>query len=155
MMYLLDVNALVALGVMQHQFHERVTTWVQSESTQRGFALATTAITELGFVRILSQVQEYQLSIADARLLLLSMKSSVIPWRFVKDGNDISRMPSWVETPRQTTDGHLVQLAEDHRAKLATLDEHIPGGFLIPEDLHDFPLLIRPRKLRTKDTSRT
>jgi hypothetical protein len=36
MIYLLDVNALVALGIMQHQFHERVTTWVQTERLTRG-----------------------------------------------------------------------------------------------------------------------
>ena len=30
MKYLLDVNALVALGFLQHQFHERVAAWVRT-----------------------------------------------------------------------------------------------------------------------------
>ena len=29
MRYLLDVNALVALGFLQHEFHERVAGWVR------------------------------------------------------------------------------------------------------------------------------
>jgi predicted nucleic acid-binding protein len=29
MKYLLDVNALVALGFLEHEFHERVARWVR------------------------------------------------------------------------------------------------------------------------------
>jgi len=29
MKYLLDVNALIALGFLEHEFHERVAQWVQ------------------------------------------------------------------------------------------------------------------------------
>jgi hypothetical protein len=37
-----------------------------------------------------------------------------------------------VKTPKQTTDGHLVQLAKANGAILATLNAGIPGAFLIP-----------------------
>jgi len=51
MTYLLDVNAIVALAVLNHEFHQRVARWVQSSRPQ----LATCSITEIGFVRVLSQ----------------------------------------------------------------------------------------------------
>ena len=44
----------------------------------------------------------------------------------------ISRLPAWVKTGRQTTGGHLAELARAHDAVLATLDERIPSGFVIP-----------------------
>jgi hypothetical protein len=31
MIYLLDVNALVALGFMNHEFHGRLAAWVRSQ----------------------------------------------------------------------------------------------------------------------------
>jgi hypothetical protein len=65
MKYLLDVNGLVALGFLQHDFHERVASWVP-------------------------------------------------------------------KTAKQIIDGHLVQLATSKSAILATLDERIPGAFLVP-----------------------
>ena len=52
---------------------------------------------------------------------------------FVVDDQDISRLPAWVNTARQTTDGHLLQLAASNGAVLATLDSKIPGSYLVPE----------------------
>ena len=51
---------------------------------------------------------------------------------FLSDSNDISLLPTWVKTPKQVTDGHLLQLAKANGAILATLDEGISGAFLIP-----------------------
>jgi predicted nucleic acid-binding protein len=131
MRYLLDVNALVALGLAHHEFHDRVANWVQS---QRPASLATCSITELGFVRVISQVSMYGLNIIQAQTLLLRLKKSpVLPIQFIADSLDISHLPTWVRTPNQTTDGHLVQLAKANDATLATLDEKIIGAFLIPE----------------------
>jgi hypothetical protein len=66
-------------------------------------------------------------------MLLLGMKSNAAqPLTFLADANDISALPAWVASPAQTTDGHLVQLASANGAVLATLDERIPGAFLIP-----------------------
>ena len=56
MKYLLDVNALVALGFIHHEFHDRVAAWLQAQQFP---ALATCSITELGFVRVLSQAPAY------------------------------------------------------------------------------------------------
>ena len=54
MIYLLDVNALVALGFVNHEFHARVVSWIRAQNSP---ALATCSITELGFVRVLAQTR--------------------------------------------------------------------------------------------------
>jgi predicted nucleic acid-binding protein len=129
MKYLLDVNARVALGLLEHEFHERVGHWVSRE----GADLATCSITELGFVRVLAQAPQYGQTVSDARALLLKIKSaSVFTFTFITDDHDVSRLPAWVKSASQTTDGHLLQLAKANRATLATLDRKIPGAFLIP-----------------------
>jgi predicted nucleic acid-binding protein len=128
--YLLDVNVLVALGVFHHQFHGRVLAWIQSLEAA---PLMTCSITELGFVRVLALTPDYGFTVHQARSLLLRMKiNSNLALAFLPDGNDISHLPAWVKTPKQTTDGHLAQLASAHGAVLATLDERIPGAYLIP-----------------------
>jgi predicted nucleic acid-binding protein len=130
MIYLLDVNALVALGFDSHQFHSRVATWVRAEDAPH---LATSSITELGFVRVLAQTPAYDLTVTQARTLLIRLKRSpAARFAFLADGNDISYLPGWVKTPKQITDGHLVKLATANGAVLTTLDENIPGTFVVP-----------------------
>jgi hypothetical protein len=111
-------------------------------------------ITELGFIRILSQVSRFGLTVADARILLAAMKhNKQVRFRFLKDGNDMSQLPSWVMTHKQTTDGHLAQLARDNEAIFATCDENIPDSFLIPwtdTPVPDFPKLTPPVRIRSK-----
>jgi uncharacterized protein len=128
MKYLLDVNALVALGFRRHFFHERVAIWAAS---QRSAEFASCSLTELGFVRVLSQVSVYGLTIIHARELLLRLKTDRPSLTFLRDDQDISHLPAWVETSKQTTDGHLAQLAAANGAILATFDRRVPGAFLI------------------------
>ncbi|HEV3219120.1 MAG TPA: PIN domain-containing protein [Candidatus Acidoferrales bacterium] len=133
MTYMLDVNSLLALGVFDHEFHTRVAAWVVRLSAKGKPQLATCSITELGFVRVLGHSQHYGVSITQARELLLQLKrSEKVVWIFIQDDLDISRLPSWVKTPRQTTDGHLLELAKTHKAAFATLDRGIPGAYVIP-----------------------
>jgi predicted nucleic acid-binding protein len=134
MKYLLDVNALLALAVWEHEFHARVSKWVERLAASDVPELATCSITELGFVRVLGQAQQYGSSVAQARELLLKVKNSdEIRWIFIQDNRDISHLPKWVRTPKQTTDGHLAEIAKANDAVLATLDRRIPGGFVIPQ----------------------
>jgi hypothetical protein len=66
--------------------------------------------------------------------LLLELKNSThVRFTFIPDDHDVSHLPKWVNTPRQTTDGHLVQLAKANAAVLATLDRRIPGAFFVPQ----------------------
>ncbi|MBZ5657917.1 MAG: VapC toxin family PIN domain ribonuclease [Acidobacteriia bacterium] len=131
MIYLFDVNALVALGFINHEFHARVAYWVQSTISPQ---LASCSITELGFVRVLALAPAYGFSVAQARTLLLRLKEArTSRLAFIPDGHDASHLPGWVKSPKQITDGHLSKLASANDAMLATLDESIPGSFLIPK----------------------
>ena len=130
MTYLLDVNALVALGISHHEFHDRVAAWLRELQFP---PLATCSITELGFVRMLAQAPAYGFSFVQARRLLLQLKKSkIVAVTFLPDDHDISHLPAWVKAPKQTTDGHLLQLARANASVLATLDEIIPGAYSIP-----------------------
>ena len=131
MIYLLDVNALVALGFLNHEFHARVAAWVRSHNSPH---LASCSITELGFARVLAQAPAYGFTVAQARTLLLRLKQAKnSTLTFIPDNHDISHLPAWVRAPRQITDGHLSKLASANGAVLATLDENIPGSYLIPK----------------------
>jgi uncharacterized protein len=128
--YLLDVNALVALGISHHEFHDRVATWLLGQQFP---PLATCSITELGFVRVLAQAPAYGFTVLQAQRLLLQLKKSkIVTLTFLPDDHYISHLPAWVKTPKQTTDGHLLQLARANSAVLATLGEKIPGAYSIP-----------------------
>ena len=130
MRYLLDVNTLVALGFAQHEFHDRVASWLTSQEFP---PLATCSITELGFIRVLAQAPVYGFTIAQARTLLLRLKEAdVAQFTFIPDDHDVSHLPTWVKTPKQTTDGHLVELASANGLVLATLDRKIPEAYVIP-----------------------
>jgi predicted nucleic acid-binding protein len=116
--YLLDVNALLALGFTAHEQHARVESWVKR--LRKDDRLATCAIVELGFVRVATQL-ELAPDVAEARALLSSLKRARRP-RFVAlpDALGADALPAWVKTPAQTTDGHLVALASAHAARLAS-----------------------------------
>jgi predicted nucleic acid-binding protein len=130
MIYLLDVNALVAVGFINHEFHDRVASWLQSLALPH---LASCSITELGFVRVLAQAPAYGFTVAQARSLLLRLKQApAVRFKFIPDDHDVSDLPGWVRAPRQISDGHLGKLASSNGAVLATLDEDIPGSHLIP-----------------------
>lgn len=135
MKYLLDVNALLALGFVEHEFHERVYTWVSVLGETGAPEITTCSITELGFIRVSAQVPRYGLTVPGARALLRRLKaSSNLNFTFIPDDHDLSYLPDWVNTPKQITDGHLAVLARANGAILATLDRKIPGAFLIPAE---------------------
>jgi predicted nucleic acid-binding protein len=130
--YFLDVNALLALGFFEHEFHTRVARWIAA--LPPGDTLATCPITELGFVRILCQLPQFRITIEQARTLLARLKSArARRFTFIADDHGTDRLPRWVKTARQTTDGHLCALAIANAATLATLDSGISGAFVIPQ----------------------
>lgn len=136
MRYLLDVNALLALAVLEHEFHPRVANWLERLAARAIPELATCSITELGFVRVLGQAQQYGSSVAQARAVARAKNSNRVRCTFIPDDRDISYLPKWVRIPNQITDGHLAVLAKANEAVLATLDLRIPGVFVIPQSRH-------------------
>ena len=131
MTYLLDVSALIAWGVEEHSLRHRAVDWAQSVANRSVFA--TCSITELGFIRIVGQMPQYG-GVQQAREMLHQLKrTDGLTFFFIADANGADVLPSWVRSPKQVTDGHLVRLARTNRAVLATFDKSIPGSFLIPE----------------------
>lgn len=134
MTYLLDVNALLAFRYATHVHHERVRRWLEgrTETERDDLLLATCSITELGFVRVATGPARLttQVIAACAELTRLKRDRRCI---FLGDPIGAERLPSWVLKSKQTTDGHLLQLASAYGSTLATLDKGIPGALLIPE----------------------
>ncbi len=131
MIYLLDVNAFATLGFINHEFHDRLAAWVQSQNSAN---VASCLITEFGLVRVLAQAPGYGFTVTQARTLLIRLKEArTSPLKFIPDEHDVSHLPAWVRAPEQISDGRLSKLATANNAVLATLDENIPGSFLIPK----------------------
>ena len=131
MTYLLDVNALLAWGLDAHPHHDRARRWLAG-LRGTGVTFCTTPITELGFLRVAAQ-PAYARHLGDSRRILDSMRSAPgFTHEFLPDDLPGDRLPVWVQTPAQTTDGHLLALATKHGAKLATFDTGIPGALFVP-----------------------
>jgi uncharacterized protein len=162
MMFLLDVNVLLAYQYPAHVHHARVRTWVSRMHVERrhdDVVFATCPITELGFVRVGSGKAGLAASVDTARadLRMLKTRESTL---FIPDDVDTHYLPAWVRKSAQTTDGYLLALAKSHGGHLATLDKFIPDSVLIPDETAG-PLMVReatassawPAHLRLHDRS--
>jgi predicted nucleic acid-binding protein len=115
--YLLDVNMLIAAIWRDHQDQHRVEAWLQHKQT------ATCPISELGFLQI-SSGDTFPFR-AEPQLCRNALSEFVRKYRcrFIPD--DFSPRRIAAESSRQFTDLYLAELAEKHRMKLATLDTRI------------------------------
>ncbi len=134
MKYLLDVNVLLAWGWADHTEHRRAALWIAAIKRKRGAKLLTSAIPELGFVRVSVQRSAGRLSVEDAAGTLADMLQSLGGHHsFLPDDRSSSAgFPVWCGSASQTTDAHLLSLAQAHGVRLATLDTGIPGASLLP-----------------------
>ena len=130
MRYLLDVNALIALAHTGHALHAKAMGWYRSILAS-ATGLHTCSITEMGFVRV-SVVTGLQPDIAAAQEALDALKSSSkVRFELIPDDIGVAQLPSFVKKPQQLTDGHLIELARKHSARLVTLDRGIPSATFI------------------------
>ena len=133
MKYLLDVNVLLAWGWADHVDHSRAASWIGGIKQKRGVKLLTSAIPELGFVRVSVQRAAGSLEVKEAVATLAGMLRSLGGnHSFLPDNLPSSAFPSWCASASRTTDAHLLALAQKNEAELATLDTGIPGAFLLP-----------------------
>jgi len=128
--YLLDVNALLALAHQDHADHEKASIWYK-ETARAASGFLTCPITELGFLRVSMQAGLSRNLDAAQDTLSGMKKSSRVPFVFVPDAMAVEKLPPYVRTPAQLTDGYLLLLAKANGAKLATLDTGIPGALRI------------------------
>lgn len=127
MKVLVDVNGLIALVHVAHPDHGKARLWLAA--TQAGSTFHTCSITEIGFVRV-SLAAKLCATVAEAKGMLAALLNSS---RFSRLADDLGAdtLPSYVKKPADVTDGHLLNLATHHGAKLATFDTGIPGAELI------------------------
>ena len=113
MSWLLDVNMILASRWTTHPDHLAAKAWVDSVDK-----FYTTAIAELGFIRI-SLSGAYRANWNETQETLKKLHGRH-GYQFLADDVDGTASP---ETgSKDTTDAHLVTLAKRHGLKLATLD---------------------------------
>jgi uncharacterized protein len=124
---LLDANLLIALAWPTHVAHERAIRWF---GRRAGQAWATCPLTQLAFVRILSNpaFSPDALSLQEAAHLLNA--STVDPAHvFWADDLPLSEAVAGatasLQGHRQLTDAYLLGLAGNKRGRLATLDKAV------------------------------
>jgi uncharacterized protein len=126
---LLDVNVLIALFDPDHVFHERAHIWWAAHASE---GCATCAITENGFVRIMSQ-PTYSARVRFSptelieRLATFAQQTSHVFWAdsiSLRDTQCFAR--DRIHSSRQITDIYLLALAASRGGRLATFDEGVP-----------------------------
>lgn len=124
---LLDVNVLLALLDSDHADHRRARSWLERE-IEHGWA--SCAITENGFVRVLSQFR-YPSPVpvveAIARLRRATLGGHHEFWLYAAsllapDVADGERLHG----PNQVTDAYLLALAVSRGGRFATFDRGVP-----------------------------
>lgn len=125
---LLDVNVLVALFTPEHVHHELAHDWFQDLGKT---AWATCAVTQAGFVRVVSQLPREDGPLRPARALdhlrRFCGSSSHTFWAgdFPLTDPDIIRA-EFLRGHQQVTDAYLLALACRMKGRLATFDRSIP-----------------------------
>lgn len=124
---LLDVNVLLALLDVDHVDHRRAEKWI-SEEIQHGWA--SCALTENGFVRIISQPKypsPVSPSEAVERLRRATRTEHHEFWSCSISLLEDRRInSSHVHGPNQVTDAYLLALAVEHGGRFVTFDRSIP-----------------------------
>lgn len=123
---LLDVNVLVALFWPQHVKHQAAKDWFQQQVGVRG-GWATCAITQAGFVRVLSNPVVNQGALSALRTTLILEENLKRPghsfWCMDVSWPEALRLSGAViEGFQQVTDLYLIGLAVKHKGRLVTFD---------------------------------
>jgi uncharacterized protein len=125
--WLLDANALIALGWPAHEHHSAMQRWFKSHADE---GWATTAVTQSAFVRIVSQPAFSGRVIGVnqvAELLLRNTahgKHRLLPMDFGFE-QVLGCCTGGLFGHRQITDAYLLATAARHHAKLLTFDKGI------------------------------
>jgi hypothetical protein len=125
---LLDVNALLALLTENHEFHPRIAQWFAANQKS---GWATCPITQLGFVRIISNPAYVRpaAKVVSALTLLKTTLDSSAHHEFWMDDfplTDLSvGLRNRVSGPKQIADAYLLELAIRHKGRLVTFDRRI------------------------------
>ena len=123
---LLDVNVLLALLDRDHVLHERGRRWFEQEI---GHGWASCAVTQNGFIRVLSQPGYPSPVSTRTATGLLAVATAAHHHEYW--GSEVSILDeaifdhSRIHGPRQLTDVYLLGLAARHGGRLVTFDQTI------------------------------
>jgi toxin-antitoxin system PIN domain toxin len=128
--WLFDINVLLAIGDSQHLFHDAIHDWL---AAHKGHTWASCPLTENGFVRILSQ-PKYASGArqpAEAMELLRELrKARALKHVFWPDAVSLADSTLFhserITRPGHITDVYLAALALRKEARLVTFDHGIP-----------------------------
>lgn len=125
--FLLDANALIALGWPNHEHHRRLLAWFKSHAKQ---GWATAAFTQAAFVRIVSQPAFSGTAIGPVDAAELLAKNLAHPnHEFLamemEIGEVVAACTGGLMGHRQVTDAYLLALAIRNECKLATFDSGV------------------------------
>jgi toxin-antitoxin system PIN domain toxin len=129
LIWLFDVNVLIAIADPSHVFHEAVHAWLADATDQ---TWASCPITENGMIRVLSQpaYRGGTRTPAEAIATLRRMKEAR-PWRHVFWSEDFSITDKRVvhseriAGPKQVTDVYLAAMALRRGGRLVTFDSGV------------------------------
>jgi toxin-antitoxin system PIN domain toxin len=123
---LLDINVLLALMDLDHAQHDLVAGWFEPVADA---GWATCAITQNGFIRIVSQGGYANPVTTTEAIARLAGAVSDPAHRFwpcdVSLANPAMVRPSRVLGPKQVTDTYLLALAIKHQGRFVTLDRRV------------------------------
>jgi toxin-antitoxin system PIN domain toxin len=125
--FLLDANALIALGWPAHEHHARMLNWFKAHARQ---GWATTALTQAAFVRIISQpaFSGRAISVGEIAEALLRNtahpKHRLLPLDFGIE-QVLGCCTGGVRGHRQVTDAWLLTLAIRNAVRLITFDNGV------------------------------
>jgi toxin-antitoxin system PIN domain toxin len=123
---LLDLNLLVALLWPRHEHHAAAHEWFGG---RRESGWATCPLTELGFVRLVSNpaFSRDALPVGDALALLLKNLEhpNHVFWSADQDASSLLPTLSSLRGHQQITDAYLLALAQHHRGLVATFDRDL------------------------------
>ena len=134
MIYLLDVNVLVALGDSNHPHRTTALQFFEKCATREGWA--TCPLTENAFIRIFGSASyPYGPGTTSEARRVLNTFCSAPGHQFWPDDLSFANTRTFPNLPvsQQLTDLYLLALAVKRGSKLATFDQridpaHLPGG---------------------------
>jgi toxin-antitoxin system PIN domain toxin len=121
---LLDLNVLTALLWPAHEHYESAHRWFGARASARW---ATCTLTQLGFVRIVSNPSFSRDALSPAAAMSLLGENVTHPAHEFWDANipipaALRRLETRLQGYRQLTDAYLLALASHHKGILATFD---------------------------------
>ncbi len=139
---LLDINVLLALFDSDHVDHTRTRDWLAAEI---GHGWASCAITQNGFMRVISQPRyPSPIPVAQAMMRLTGATQSEHHefWPCELSLLDQGVVdPTRVHGPRQVTDVYLLALALAHGGRFVTFDRTIPLEAVAGADIANLVVL--------------